>query len=261
MLEFAQFVLSSPDRAPSYPEVPNPMAHILAIEAASDSFSVAIHSNNTEFFRTEAAPRMHSRLLYPVLDDVMAEAGLKPAQLNAVVFGKGPGSFTGLRIAASTAQGIGYACDIPLIGISTLQAMAQQAWFEQKHTNVLSIMDARMNELYVGQYVLNESKQIMEAQTADFICPIGFDPKTSDLKPGTFHGCGHGLKLQDQFHNQLQTMIQSKEPQQILNATSMFPMALDLFNSNQVLAPEDVELVYLREQDHWKTIKQQKQQS
>lgn len=235
------------------------MAHILAIEAASDSFSVALHTQGQQICRTEAAPRMHSRLLYPVLNDVMSEAGLKPNQLDAVAFGKGPGSFTGLRIAASTAQGIGFACDIPLIGVSTLQAMAQQAFIEHNASNVISIMDARMNELYVGQYSVNTETGIMATMVDDFICPIGFSPKEYQLTDGKFHFCGHGLKLADQFSSELSDMIESKNDQQVLDASSMLPFALDALNRSDVLAPEAVELVYLREQSHWKTIKEQKQ--
>jgi len=234
------------------------MAHILAIEAASDSFSVALHTEGHQICRTEAAPRMHSRLLYPVLNDVMSEAGLKPNQLDAVAFGKGPGSFTGLRIAASTAQGIGFACDIPLIGVSTLQAMAQQAFIEEKASKVISIMDARMNELYVGHYEIDPESAIMVSKVDDFICPIDFSPKEYHLIDGQFHFCGHGLKLAEQFDPELTKMIESRNDQQILNATSMFPFAIQALETSQVLAPEAVELVYLREQSHWKTIKEQK---
>ena len=235
------------------------MAHLLAIEAASDSFSVALHSNDSQICRTEAAPRMHSKLLYPVLNDVMAKAGLRPNQLDAVVFGKGPGSFTGLRIAASTAQGIGFACDIPLIGVSTLQAMAQQAFNKQQHLHVLSMMDARMSELYVGQYVKNHDTNVMEPLISDCICPISFKASEFKLKEQAMHACGHGLKLFDQFDDSVKKLIQTQDAHQILDASSMFPMANALFTKNEVLAPEEVELVYLREQDHWKTIKQQKQ--
>ncbi len=237
------------------------MANFLAIEAASDSCSVALSCNGTLISRVENAPRMHSRLLYPMLNDVMNEAGIRPNQLDAVVFGKGPGSFTGLRIAASTAQGIGFACEIPLIGVSTLQAMAQQAFIEHKQTNILALMDARMNELYLGQYALNETTQLMTAQVNDLICATDVQIGTLKLCDGQYSACGHGLKLWDKFDSSLQSLITQQEPEQILKADSLLPAALALYEHNQVLAPENIELVYLREQSHWKTIKQQKQQS
>lgn len=237
------------------------MANFLAIEAASDSCSVALSCDGTTLSRVEAAPRMHSRLLYPMLNSVMSEAGIRPNQLDAVIFGKGPGSFTGLRIGASTAQGIGFACDIPLIGVSTLQAMAQQALIEQQQSHVLAIMDARMNELYLGQYVLDESTQLMQEQVNDLICPIDASIDALNLTLGEYFACGHGLKLWDKFDPSLQSLIIQQDPEHILKADSLLPLAISLFAQKHVLAPEDIELVYLREQSHWKTIKQQKQQS
>lgn len=237
------------------------MANFLAIEAASDSCSVALSCNGTLISRVEAAPRMHSRLLYPMLNDVMSEAGIRPNQLDSVIFGKGPGSFTGLRIAASTAQGIGFACDIPLIGVSTLQAMAQQAFIEQHKDQVLAIMDARMNELYLGQYTLDTNTGLMTACVDDLICPINVQSDSLNLLNANHYACGHGLKLWDKFDSSLQSLITEQDVDQVLKADSLFPQALSLFNAGDVLAPENIELVYLREQSHWKTIKQQKQQS
>lgn len=233
------------------------MVNLLAIEAASDSCSVALHINDRVIERTEAAPRMHSRLLYPMLNALMQEAGIVPKQLDAVVFGKGPGSFTGLRIAAATAQGIGFACDLPLIGISTLQAMAQQARTEQTADSVLAIMDARMSELYVGCYEWDNKTQIMQACIEDQICPINTTLNLLNIsEQKVLAACGHGLKLAEKLDPSIQN-IPDKDANQILNASSLIPKALDLFLRNQVLKPEDVELSYLREQSHWKTIKQQ----
>jgi len=235
------------------------MANLLVIEAASDSCSIALQIDNHIFERLEAAPRMHSRLLYPMLNQLMAEAGIKPKELDAVVFGKGPGSFTGLRIAAATAQGIGFACDIPLIGVSTLQAMATQTRSEQTSQQVISIMDARMNELYVGFYAWHETKKLMLPQIDDQLCPVHASLQQMNIPYSeTLAGCGHGLKLSEQLDESIQNIAQ-QDPSQVLKASSLLPMANHLYEQKQVVAPEQVELVYLREQSHWKTIKQQKQ--
>jgi tRNA threonylcarbamoyladenosine biosynthesis protein TsaB len=233
------------------------MANLLAIEAASDSCSVALHIDNKVIERTEAAPRMHSRLLYPMLNTLMQEAGITPKQLDAVIFGKGPGSFTGLRIAAATAQGIGFACDLPLIGISTLQAMAQQTRQTFAAESVLSIMDARMNELYVGHYHWDNATQLMIPSIKDQICPNDCSLKMLNINEETgLTACGHGLKLTDKLDDSIRN-ITEQDANQILNASSLIPEALSLYQQNQVLKPEEVELSYLREQTHWKTIKQQ----
>lgn len=236
------------------------MAKLLVIEAASDSCSIALQSSNQIFERLEAAPRMHSRLLYPMLNDVFSEAKLTAMDLDAVVFGNGPGSFTGLRIAASTAQGIGFACDIPLIGVSTLQAMAQQGFADHGIQEVICVMDARMDELYVGHYQLND-QQIMQPCIPDQICANQASLESLNITPASKQVlvCGDGLKYWPEIKKQLASCQVSTEQDQILAATAMLPMANHLFNDQQTLLPDQVELVYLREQSHWKTIKQQKQ--
>ena len=235
------------------------MANLLVIEAASDSCSIALQIDNRILERLETAPRMHSRLLYPMLNDLMAEAGINPTQLDGVVFAQGPGSFTGLRIAAATAQGIGFACDIPLMGVSTLQAMATQTHSEQRSLQVISIMDARMHELYVGFYVWDETQQLMLPQIDDQLCPLHASLQQMKVpSSAALVACGHGLKLREQLDQSVQDIAQ-QEPTQILKARSLLPMANHLFAQQQVISPQQVELVYLREQSHWKTIKQQKQ--
>jgi tRNA threonylcarbamoyladenosine biosynthesis protein TsaB len=236
------------------------MTTLLTIEAASDSCSVALQIGNDIIQKLEPAPRMHSRLLYPMLNSMMSEAGISPSQLDAVAFVNGPGSFTGLRIAAATAQGIGFACDIPLIGISTLQAMAQQAYTEKNQALVLPIMDARMNELYLGCYRLNPQTGIMVKQQEDRICAqdIKFEALAIDTAVHGIYGCGHGFKLTDKLSPDLLAACENIDAEQVLEAKYLIPMANALFNSKNTLLPEEVELVYLREQSHWKTIKEQK---
>lgn len=236
------------------------MAKLLVIEAASDSCSIALQTSNETFQRLEAAPRMHSRLLYPMLNEVFAEANMTAMDLDAVVFGNGPGSFTGLRIAASTAQGIGFACDIELIGVSTLQAMAQQGFLEHQIQEVICVMDARMDELYVGHYRLND-QQIMQPCIPDQICSNQAVLSDLNITPSAAQVlvCGDGLKYWPEIQTQLPAIELTIEPGQILTASSLLPMANYLFDQQQTIQPDQVELVYLREQSHWKTIKQQKQ--
>jgi tRNA threonylcarbamoyladenosine biosynthesis protein TsaB len=240
------------------------MTTLLSIEAASDSCSIALQIGQQVIQRLEPAPRMHSRLLYPMLNSLMDEAGISPKQLDAIAFVNGPGSFTGLRIAAATAQGMGFACDIPLIGISTLQAMAQQAFNEHKAESVIALMDARMNELYLGAYQLDPVTGIMIKQIDDCLCPTGIEYPSLKLSwcksidDKQIHGCGHGFKLTEKLSPSLQDTCFSVDAEQILQAKSLLPLANALYNENRTLLPEQVELVYLREQSHWKTIKQQK---
>lgn len=234
------------------------MSYLLAIEAASDACSVALHHEGQTIQRIEHAPRMHSKLLYPMLNDLMAEAGIKPLALSGIGFVNGPGSFTGLRIAAATAQGIGYACDLPLYPVSTLQAMAQQRYMSVGDEKVAALMDARMNEVYLGEYHL--TGHLMLPVSEDKILP--FDAPAQDWNLNgplpELVGVGHGYKLTTLCQD-LVSSLKQIDADQVLEAASLFPMMCHQEEHQQGITPEQVELTYLREQTHWKTIKQQKE--
>jgi tRNA threonylcarbamoyladenosine biosynthesis protein TsaB len=99
-----------------------------------------------------------------MIDSVMGAAGLGPADLDAITFGHGPGSFTGLRIAASVAQGIAVVAELPLIPVSTLAAVAQGVYREYGHTAVIAAIDARMQEIYWACYSLQDGVMTLVGQ-------------------------------------------------------------------------------------------------
>jgi tRNA threonylcarbamoyladenosine biosynthesis protein TsaB len=125
---------------------------LLAIDTATDACSAALYLDGAVLERFELAPREHTRLIMPMLDELMAEAGFAVTQLDALAFGRGPGSFTGVRIAAGVIQGIAYAADLPTVPVSTLAAQAQQCFTETAHDWAFAAMDARMGEIYWGVY-------------------------------------------------------------------------------------------------------------
>lgn len=125
---------------------------LLAIETATDACSAALLIDGAIHSRFEIAPRRHAELILPMCDSLLTEAGLAPAELDAIAFGRGPGAFTGVRIAAGVAQGIAFGLDLPVVPISTLAAMAQEIMSETDHTRVLAAIDARMGEIYWGYY-------------------------------------------------------------------------------------------------------------
>lgn len=126
--------------------------NILALDTATDCCSCAIQVGGELVERTEVAPQKHAQLLLPMIDGLLVDVGVERSQLDAVVFGRGPGSFTGLRIAAAAAQGIAFALDLPVVGISTLAALAQQNYRLNQHSLTLACIDARMSEVYWAAY-------------------------------------------------------------------------------------------------------------
>jgi tRNA threonylcarbamoyladenosine biosynthesis protein TsaB len=127
-------------------------AIILGLETATDACSVALTVADQLYFEYTVEPQAHSKLLLGMVDLVCKQAGIGLEQIDAFAFGKGPGSFTGLRIAASVVQGLAFGSNKPVIAISSLQALAQQAFNKSSAKQVVAILDARMQEIYCGTY-------------------------------------------------------------------------------------------------------------
>ncbi len=121
---------------------------LIAIETSSTICSVALNVDGKIDDRIRDVPRGHARHVLPLLEDLLQSHQLQLKQIDAIAFGRGPGSFTGVRIACAVTQGIAYALDIPVIAISSLAAMAQTT----EGQYVYSVLDARMGEIYCAAY-------------------------------------------------------------------------------------------------------------
>jgi len=98
---------------------------LLAVETSTEACSAALYIDGEIREKFELAPREHTKLILPMIDELMAEAQLKPQQLDALAFSRGPGSFTGVRIATGVTQGIALGADLPVVPVSTLAAISQ----------------------------------------------------------------------------------------------------------------------------------------
>lgn len=129
------------------------MAYILIVDASSHWCSVAVHTEHGDFSLTEQQPRRHAQRLLPMVDDVLQQAGVARHQLQGIAYGCGPGSFTGIRIAAAVTQGIALALDLPILAVSSLQAIAQQYFQQHGETDHCAVVtDAHMGEVFWGVY-------------------------------------------------------------------------------------------------------------
>lgn len=126
--------------------------NILALDTATDASSAAILCGGQMTVDFQLAPRQHTKILLTQLDNVLDKSGIVLSAIDVVAFGRGPGAFTGLRIAAGVAQGIALAIDKPVVPVSSLAAMALQAAQAYQATEILVALDARMGEVYWGQY-------------------------------------------------------------------------------------------------------------
>jgi len=137
---------------------------ILGIETSTEACSAALYYQGNISAKYKVAPREHASLILEMCDALLKEANITPRQLSAIAFGRGPGSFTGVRIAAAVAQGMAMAHDICVIPISTLQILAQTVYMRCKADKILVGIDARMNEIYFGAFKLRENKMLLQGE-------------------------------------------------------------------------------------------------
>ena len=131
--------------------------NLLALDTATEACSVALLNGDSIRCDYLETARGHSRLILKMIDGLLAESGISPRQLDGLAFGRGPGSFTGVRIATGVVQGIAFAVDRPVVAVSDLAAIAQRSYRESGHSRVLTAIDARMGEVYWAAYLCDDS--------------------------------------------------------------------------------------------------------
>lgn len=128
----------------------------LAFDTSTDTLSMAVAVNGQTHLRTLPGGAQASDSLIPTAMEMLAQAGMALPQLDAIVFGRGPGSFTGLRTACAVAQGLAFGADIPVLPVDTLLAVAEEArmlaGMQAQPLTVLALLDARMDEVYSAAY-------------------------------------------------------------------------------------------------------------
>ncbi|HEV2610961.1 MAG TPA: tRNA (adenosine(37)-N6)-threonylcarbamoyltransferase complex dimerization subunit type 1 TsaB [Noviherbaspirillum sp.] len=162
------------------------MPTILAIETSSELASVALLRDGKLICQEASGPQTHSQTLLPMVQQLLAESGIGLAGCDAIAFGSGPGSFTGVRTACGVAQGLAFGADLPVIPIVTLSAMAQACRDRAGVSDVVTVLDARMNEVYWAQYRHSGREwQIVTAPTLSMAADV--------VPAGDAIACGNGL--------------------------------------------------------------------
>jgi tRNA threonylcarbamoyladenosine biosynthesis protein TsaB len=146
-----------------------PSLKILAFDTSLSYCSVALAVDDTHYTSHQYAPMQQSHLILPTIKDILKQAQLSLYDLDAIAYGCGPGSFTGIRIANSVAQGLGFAAHLPIIPVSTLQAMAQSAYLEKQWPEVMVAVDARMEQIYWACYEVDANGLAM-LQVEESVC-------------------------------------------------------------------------------------------
>lgn len=215
---------------------------LLAFETATEACSVALWLDGEVRERFELAPRRHAELSLPWAEQLLAEAGIGKSQLDAVAVGRGPGAFTGVRLAIALAQGIALALDRPIVPVSTLAALAMQAPATEGAC-VLAAIDARMGEVYAGRYRQCEGDVV--AVSGETLAA----PDTVQLPEGggLWHGVGTGFAAAEGVLAQrLASQLTSVDATALPHAIDVARLAAMAYLRGEAIAAELVEPAYLR---------------
>ncbi len=241
------------------------MPHILALDTSTDACSVALVTESRVVERHTLEPRSHARLGLPMVDEVLKEAGITLSELDAIAFGRGPGSFTGLRIAAGLAQGLAFSRQIPVVPVSTLEAMAF-GYFQSRpdlftaasgsradnvaDTWILTLLDARMSEVYAAWYRVANGN--IELEGEEKVLP----PSLLELPKEAINtvAVGSGLNYFTEIPENTRQAIAIQDPDWHPRAASVGMLALGYLAQGKVVSPADAQPVYIRDEVTWKKL-------
>ncbi|WP_337074259.1 tRNA (adenosine(37)-N6)-threonylcarbamoyltransferase complex dimerization subunit type 1 TsaB [Aeromonas veronii] len=224
---------------------------ILAVDTATEACSAALLVGDKLFSRWEEAPRDHTRKILPMVQAVLEDAGISLSDLDAIAFGRGPGSFTGVRIGISVAQGLAFGAGVPLIGISTLAAMAQGAYRLDGAQQVLTAIDARMNEVYFGRYELIDGRMQLVGDEVVSEPAALVDVRGKLAGPVTCVGTGfetYGETLSGLADELVASQVRFPA------AEDMLPLARAAWLAGEAVPVEQATPVYLRDKVTWKKL-------
>lgn len=227
---------------------------LLALDTSTEACSVALWHKGEKTHLDELAQRTHTKRILPMVDELLANSGINLKQVDALAFGRGPGSFTGVRVGAGIAQGLAFGADLPVIAVSNLTVMAQAAFELHQAENVVAAIDARMNEVYFSQVkrekVRSELGEFFQWNPAieEQVCqPEKVLEQLSDL---TAYRVGTGWAAYPQFRDSGLEVSDIILP----SAQYMLELALTDYAQNKVISALEIELVYLRNEVTWKKL-------
>ncbi|WP_166251501.1 tRNA (adenosine(37)-N6)-threonylcarbamoyltransferase complex dimerization subunit type 1 TsaB [Marinobacter salicampi] len=227
---------------------------ILALDTSSEGCSAALLVDDQLTDRFSLAPRGHTRLLMPMVRDLLSEQGLAPAQLDAIAFACGPGSFTGLRIATGVVQGLAYGLGIPVLPVSSLAAVAAQLIPEHAPTGTDTgfaiAFDARMGEVYWGCFLCRDGEP--KLIVPERVCR----PESLTLPDGptTWLGAGSGWRLEADMPGALVNSVIDVDPTLVPRAREVALLGRGAWQRGESVAAHEARPVYLRDEVTWNKL-------
>jgi tRNA threonylcarbamoyladenosine biosynthesis protein TsaB len=226
------------------------MTTILAVDTSTEACSVALQIGDKTIAKFADEPRSHSRLLMPMVQEVLAEAEIRVNQLDAIGVSIGPGSFTGLRIGFAAVQGMAYGADIPVVPVSTLELITATYTRQEnpKAGEIIALLDARMSEFNLGRYRVDDNHQIVALEA---------DRLLSSDQVIELIAANQGISVIGDAGGLLESAPELKG-----QFTHIYPNAIDMLSlakteylAQRAVAIETVDLVYLRGTEAWQKRK------
>ena len=212
---------------------------LLAIETSTEACSVAVYVDGEVRERHELAPRRHTQLVLPWADELLAEAGLRKSQLDAIAVGRGPGAFTGVRLAIAIVQGLALALDRPVLPVSTLAVLTMQG----QGDDILAAIDARMGEVYLGQFRRTPDGRVQA------VSPEVIVPPAQAARPATpVYGVGTGFGAESAaLVARLGASLTGFDASALPHAADLARLAAAAYERGEAIAPDALEPAYLRD--------------
>jgi tRNA threonylcarbamoyladenosine biosynthesis protein TsaB len=224
------------------------MVTILALDTSTEACSCALALEGEIHEDFAVIPRQHAQNILPMIRDLLTDKGLEFADLDAIAWGRGPGSFTGLRIAAGVTQGIAFAANLPVVPVSTLAALALQHHELHGDNSILSCLDARIDEVYWAAYRVCDGEPVLAGEE-QLSAP---EQLPSDLlhlafPERSFAVTGNGLVYKARFPAGIRAMAGRETPDLLPRAAAIARLAIMEFNRGRVVSADLVQPLYLRD--------------
>jgi tRNA threonylcarbamoyladenosine biosynthesis protein TsaB len=225
------------------------MPRLLAIDTSTEACSVALIDEGNVFEQFIDAPREHVQRLLPMIDALLAERQLSLRSLDGIAFGRGPGSFTGLRICIGVVQGLAFGADIPVVPVSTLAALAQSFVTDtiDDGSYIAATIDARMDEIYGGWFRVGADR-LVHAASDEVVCAPEQMPQI-DTRNSTKYAVGSGWRYQSRIPC---ADFASIDLAKLPHAGAIALLGAKMWAEGVRVAAEDVQPVYLRNEVAWK---------
>ena len=216
------------------------MTTLLALDTATEACSVALLHDGKVLSHYEVIPRLHAQRLLPMIKDLLAEAGIAMSALDAIAFGRGPGAFTGVRIAIGVVQGLAFALERPVLPVSNLAVLAQRAFRERGVSQVAAAIDARMDEVYWGCY--RETAGEMRLVGAEAVMAPELAALPADIT-GEWFGAGTGWG----YAERIPVALSGHDASLLPHAQDLLTLATFAWHRGEAVKADDAQPVYLRD--------------